>query len=166
MVLSFVVGIHEVVLPDAAAHIQETLERVAALQKKLEGKIAEVKRLRANLEAMKALAEEEQRTPNASRLIDLMESVQDAKKIVEAVFVLSCDACASTATSSDSTPVTVPTSVREVASAFCKVAYALEAPSIIDGPLTGMDEEQYAVLDKYLVDLRYSPSETEAQTLV
>ena len=161
--LSFVVGIHEVVLPDATAHIRETLERIAALQEKLESKIAEVKRLRANLEAAKALAEEEQRTPNASRLADLMESVRDAKKTVEAVFALSCDACASTAPPSDSTP-TVPTSIREVASAFRRVADALDAPSIIDGPLASADDGQYDVLDRYLADLRYSPSETEPQT--
>ncbi len=151
MVLSFVVGIHEVVLPDATAQIRETLVRVAALQDKLESKIAEVKRLRANLEAAKALAEEEQRTPNASRLVELMENVRDAKKMVEAAFVLSCAACASIPP--PPVPV-VPVSIREVAAAFRRVGDALEAPSIIDGPLGSMDDEQCDVLDIYLADLR------------
>ncbi|KAI1793725.1 hypothetical protein LXA43DRAFT_1000198 [Ganoderma leucocontextum] len=163
LVLSFVVGIHEVVLPDATAHVRETLERVADLQERLESKIAEVKRLRANLEAAKALTEEEQRTPNASRLVELMQNVQDTRKTVEAVFIFSCDACASTAPAP--TPG-VPTSIREVAAAFRRVGDALDAPSMIDGPLGSIDDERCGVLDRYLADLRCSPSEPESQTVV
>lgn len=167
MVLSFVVGIHEVVLPDATAHVRETLERVADLQEKLESKIAEVKRLRANLDAAKALAEEEQRTPNASRLVALMENVRDVKTMVEAVFVLSCESCASTvpASASASAAPAAPTSIRELAAAFRKLGDALEAPSIVDGPLGSMDEEQCCVLDGYLTDLRHSPGETETESI-
>ncbi|PIL34581.1 hypothetical protein GSI_03360 [Ganoderma sinense ZZ0214-1] len=161
MVLSFVVGIHEVVLPDATAHVRETLERVAALQEKLESKIAEVKRLRASLEAAKALAEAEQRTPHASRLAGLMEHVRDAQKVADAVFVVSCDACASTV--SPSRPAAPnPTSIREVAAAFRRLGEVLDAPSIVDGPLGSMDDEQCEVLDSYLTDLQHSPSETES----
>ena len=166
MVLSFVVGIHEVVLPDATAHVRETLERVADLQEKLESKIAEVKRLRANLDAAKALAEEEQRTPNASRLVALMENVRDVKTMVETVFVLSCESCAPTVPATVAPAVS--TSIRELAAAFRKLGDALEAPSMVDGPLGSMDEEQCDVLDSYLADLRHSPGETESisQTLV
>lgn len=163
MVLSFVVGIHEVVLPDATAHVRETLERVADLQEKLEGKIAEVKRLRANLDAAKALAEEEQRTPHASRLVALMENVRDVKTMAEAVFVLSCESCAPTAPAT-AAPVAL-TSIRELAAAFRKLGDALEAPSIVDGPLGSMDEEQCDVLDSYLTDLRHSPGETETESI-
>ncbi|KAM5545513.1 hypothetical protein V8D89_000551 [Ganoderma adspersum] len=157
MVLSFVVGIHEVVLPDATAHVRETLERVTALQEKLESKIVEVKRLRANLEAAKALTEEEQRTPNASRLVGLMERVRDAKKVAEAVLFVSCEACSSTVPAS--APPT-PTSIRELTEAFRKLGDALEAPLITDGPLGSMDDEQWEVMDRYLADLRHLPSET------
>ena len=165
MVLSFVVGIHEVVLPDATAHVRETLERVADLQEKLESKIAEVKRLRANLDAAKALAEEEQRTPNASRLVALMETVRDVKAMAEAVFVLSCESCATTVPASPSAVPAVPTSIRELAAAFRKLGDALEAPSIVEGPLGSMDEEQCDVLDRYLADLRHSPGETETESI-
>ena len=155
MVLSIVVGLQQVVLPDATEQVRLTLQRVEDLQKDIERKLQEVRRLKAGLEAARARAEEQQQDPIASRLAEVLENVHGTKKAAETTFSFTCEACAPST-------LTNATSVRRVAEAFRELGHSIDAPEILIGPLGSMDDEHFDALDRCLVDLRSSHDRTDS----
>ena len=145
--VSVSIAIQRVVFPNDD-HLDETLQRVITLEQDIQRKVAEVKRLRENLEEVRAKLEEEQRHPIATQLAEILDKVFLARHAAMGALSPPCDKCACS-------HVTTP--IGKVVASLRVMADALEAPTMIGGPLASLSETGCAAIDRALVMLRTSP---------
>ncbi|RPD53874.1 hypothetical protein L226DRAFT_563719 [Lentinus tigrinus ALCF2SS1-7] len=146
--LSVVIAIQKAVFPDAGNELGETLERVVTLEKDLQRKVAEVKRLKDKLETRKAKLEERQQHPIATQLAGILRKIYLARHAAEGALFLQSNKRARE-------HLTVP--IRDVVSNLRGMGDALESPEMITGPIASLSDDQCAVIDRALAILRTSP---------
>ncbi|KAI0708779.1 hypothetical protein C8T65DRAFT_650095, partial [Cerioporus squamosus] len=146
--VSVLIAIQRAVFPDAGEQLGETLDRVMSLERNIQRKVEEVRRLKDALAAVKAKLEEEQRHPIATQLAGILDKVYLAKLAVESVIFAPCAKCTCP-------PPALP--VREVVVALRVMTETLDSPEglqLVDEQLASLSEERCAVLDRLFAVLR------------
>lgn len=132
---SMYIAIEEYALPEGN-QIRETLDRVADVQRELQEKIDEVKVLRENLELLQAKLDQDQKLPIAARLAGIVNDLYIVKSIADMSFLPP-----QTDTRTACSPPGSGT-MSYVVAVLRRIAQAIESPSIIDGLIAELPDQQ------------------------
>ena len=132
-------------MPGVAREVRDTLRRVEKLEREISLKLAEVRELQDELQAIKRRVDAEQESPVAGRLFDFLECVRRAMFAARACLPRAAGATKAGPSGEGFKGLVV---------AMRAIGTFMEDPELADGLLVSVGDEQCLAVDRVLAEIR------------